>query len=155
MRNSPGSAIRRKDHGRSGRRFPGSKGQGRKQPETSGRYLLYDGLKAGHEGMINPSLSRIQVLQNPLAPFPEDILVGQCSQCLEPACVNAGRKAPFKLTRQRGYQADRCVFISTSKIFEKYFQTRPPTKIWPNFPRHGRPKTIHKMVSLIKSSVPP
>ena len=42
-----------------------------------------------HEGLINLSLSRIQVIQNSFARFPEDLTVEQCRQCLEPACVEA------------------------------------------------------------------
>jgi protein NrfC len=42
-----------------------------------------------HEGVENPSLSRIQVLQNPYGKWPNDITVVQCRQCVEPACAAA------------------------------------------------------------------
>jgi len=42
-----------------------------------------------HEGVENPSLSRIQVLQNPYGKWPHDITVAQCRQCVEPACAAA------------------------------------------------------------------
>ena len=42
-----------------------------------------------HEGVENLSLSRIQVLQNSFACFPQDLTVEQCRQCIEPACLEA------------------------------------------------------------------
>ena len=40
-----------------------------------------------HHGVENPSLSRIQVLQNPQGSFPNDLVISQCRQCVDPACV--------------------------------------------------------------------
>jgi protein NrfC len=40
-----------------------------------------------HHGVENLSLSRIQVLQNPFEPWPKDLSLVQCRQCVEPACV--------------------------------------------------------------------
>ena len=40
-----------------------------------------------HHGQENLSLARIQVVQNPFEPFPGDIFLAQCRQCVEPACV--------------------------------------------------------------------
>jgi protein NrfC len=42
-----------------------------------------------HEGKVSLSLSRIQVLRNPLISFPNDITQEQCRQCPFPACVEA------------------------------------------------------------------
>ncbi len=42
-----------------------------------------------HEGAHNPSLSRIQILQNPFEKFPHDLTIEQCRQCEAPACVDA------------------------------------------------------------------
>lgn len=42
-----------------------------------------------HEGVENPSLSRIQIIQNPFESFPDDVTIEQCRQCVEPACVEA------------------------------------------------------------------
>jgi protein NrfC len=42
-----------------------------------------------HEGVENPSLSRIQIIQNPFESFPADVTIEQCRQCVEPACVEA------------------------------------------------------------------
>ncbi len=42
-----------------------------------------------HEGVENNDLSRIQVIQNPYAKYPDDIDVQQCRQCVFPACVAA------------------------------------------------------------------
>ena len=40
-----------------------------------------------HEGVMNLSFSRIQVIQNSFASFPDDVTIEQCRQCVEPACV--------------------------------------------------------------------
>ena len=40
-----------------------------------------------HEGVESLSLSRIQVMQNSFASFPDDLTIEQCRQCVDPACV--------------------------------------------------------------------
>lgn len=40
-----------------------------------------------HEGVESLSLSRIQIMQNSFEPFPDDLTIEQCRQCVEPACV--------------------------------------------------------------------
>ncbi len=40
-----------------------------------------------HEGRESLSLSRIQVMQNPFAKFPDDLTIEACRQCVEPECV--------------------------------------------------------------------
>lgn len=42
-----------------------------------------------HEGVENPSLSRIQIIQNPFESFPNDVNIEQCRQCIDPVCVQA------------------------------------------------------------------
>ena len=42
-----------------------------------------------HEGAENPSLSRIQIMQNSFASFPDDVMIAQCRQCVDPPCVDA------------------------------------------------------------------
>ncbi|MFC2142584.1 4Fe-4S dicluster domain-containing protein [Acidobacteriota bacterium] len=42
-----------------------------------------------HEGDESLSLSRIQVLQNSFQKWPDDIMIEQCRQCVEPSCVEA------------------------------------------------------------------
>jgi len=39
------------------------------------------------EGITNPSLSRIQIIQSSFKPFPEDITISICRQCANPLCV--------------------------------------------------------------------
>jgi len=41
-----------------------------------------------HEGVFNPSLSRIQIVQNTWEPFPNDVQIGLCRQCVCPDCVD-------------------------------------------------------------------
>lgn len=41
-----------------------------------------------HEGVESLSLSRIQIMQNSFASFPDDLTIEQCRQCVEPACVD-------------------------------------------------------------------
>jgi protein NrfC len=40
-----------------------------------------------HEGVESLSLSRIQMMQDPFAAYPDDLTLEQCRQCVEPACV--------------------------------------------------------------------
>lgn len=42
-----------------------------------------------HEGVENPCLSRIQIVQDSLGAWPDDVTVSQCRQCVEPACLAA------------------------------------------------------------------
>lgn len=42
-----------------------------------------------HSGSSNLSLSRIQVLNDPLGKFPDDVQQKQCRQCVDPKCVEA------------------------------------------------------------------
>lgn len=42
-----------------------------------------------HEGVAGFSRSRIQVLQNSFAKWPDDLIVSQCRQCVDPACLAA------------------------------------------------------------------
>jgi protein NrfC len=40
-----------------------------------------------HEGVESLSLSRIQIMQDSFASFPDDLTIEQCRQCVDPACV--------------------------------------------------------------------
>jgi protein NrfC len=42
-----------------------------------------------HEGVESQSLSRIQIMQNPFASFPDDVFMSQCRQCVDPECLKA------------------------------------------------------------------
>ncbi len=42
-----------------------------------------------NEGVHNFSLARIQVTQNSFAPWPDDLALEQCRQCVEPHCIIA------------------------------------------------------------------
>ena len=42
-----------------------------------------------HHGVVNPSLSRIQIMQNTFAQWPDDLTVVQCRHCTDPTCVSA------------------------------------------------------------------
>ena len=71
-----------------------------KLPLSEG-YLLVDSTKCSgcrncmlacslvHEGKTSLSLSRIQVIQDVLERFPDDIVIRQCRQCVRPKCVEA------------------------------------------------------------------
>ena len=41
-----------------------------------------------HEGAVNLSLARLQVVQNPFSGWPNDIAINQCHQCLDAPCVS-------------------------------------------------------------------
>ena len=55
-----------------------------------------------HEGVENLSFSRIQVMQNPFEKYPEDITVGQCRQCISPACVEACPTGALHISKKHG-----------------------------------------------------
>ncbi|MEI9479334.1 MAG: 4Fe-4S dicluster domain-containing protein [Deltaproteobacteria bacterium] len=69
-----------------------------KVPESQG-YLVVDTKKCAgctscmlacsmvHEKSASLSLSRIQIVQTALAPFPYDLDIYQCRQCIDPLCV--------------------------------------------------------------------
>jgi protein NrfC len=40
-----------------------------------------------HEGKVNLSLARLQIIKDDLAPFPNDITMHQCHQCTDAPCV--------------------------------------------------------------------
>jgi protein NrfC len=40
-----------------------------------------------HEGVESLSLSRIQIMQDSFASFPDDLTIEQCRQCVDPLCV--------------------------------------------------------------------
>jgi len=66
-----------------------------------------------HEGGVNLSLARLQVVQNPFAAWPEDIQVNQCHQCLDAPCVKACPKGALFVDRDNGnvrlVDQDECV----------------------------------------------
>ena len=69
-------------------------------PQSKG-YILVDSKKCQgcqscmmvcslvHEGRVNLSLARIQVTQNIIKNWPDDIKILQCRQCVDPVCVKA------------------------------------------------------------------
>ena len=81
---------------------------------AAGGYLLVDTRKCQgcltcmlacslvHEGRASLSLSRIQVVQNPFERFPDDIILVQCRQCVEPACLEACPTGALHVDRERG-----------------------------------------------------
>jgi protein NrfC len=91
----------------SGKFIPATRGYGKqiKQDEIKSEippshgYLLVDTRKCQgctscmlactlvHEGVENPSLARIQIIQNPFESYPDDVTIAQCRQCVDPACV--------------------------------------------------------------------
>jgi protein NrfC len=68
---------------------------------AAGGYLLVDTKKCAgcqscmlacslvHEGEENPTLARLQILQDPFGRFPDDLSQEQCRQCVFPACAEA------------------------------------------------------------------
>jgi len=66
-----------------------------------------------HEGVQNPSLARIQIIQNPFESYPDDLTIAQCRQCVEPACVEACPEnaimAPAAIGHVRVIDKTRCI----------------------------------------------
>ncbi len=56
-----------------------------------------------HEGTINLSLSRIQVMQNSFQKWPDDLTIEQCRQCVDPACVKACPENVLKADPKHGH----------------------------------------------------
>lgn len=66
-----------------------------------------------HHGVVNLSLSRIQIMQNPFVAYPYDIAIAQCRQCVTPACVAACPEGALHIDKTSGnirrVDVDRCV----------------------------------------------
>jgi protein NrfC len=56
-----------------------------------------------HEGVESLSLSRIQILQNSFEPFPDDLTIEQCRQCVDPACVRVCPTGALQADAQYGH----------------------------------------------------
>ena len=99
---------------------------GRAGLPVSGGYLLVDVKKCQgcmscmlacslvNEGVENPSLSRIQVIQNSFEKWPDDLTIEQCRQCVDPDCVNACPEDALIVDAQFGnvrrvVDSDKCV----------------------------------------------
>jgi len=55
-----------------------------------------------HEGVESLSLSRIQIIQNSFASFPDDLTIEQCRQCVDPACVKICPTGALKADTSNG-----------------------------------------------------
>jgi protein NrfC len=55
-----------------------------------------------HEGKVNLSLARIQIIKNDLAAFPNDISMNQCHQCTDAPCVAACPTGAAKVDAAHG-----------------------------------------------------
>lgn len=66
-----------------------------------------------HEGVESLSLSRIQIMQNSFASFPDDLTIEQCRQCVDPPCVTAcptgALKADAKYGNVRIVDKNKCI----------------------------------------------
>jgi protein NrfC len=94
---------------------------------VAGGYLLTDTKKCAgclscmlacslaHEGRASLALSRIAVVQSPFGRFPDDLVVGQCRQCVDPPCHHACPVVPKALYIDtehgniRTVDRDRCI----------------------------------------------
>jgi len=81
---------------------------------VSGGYILVDPKKCqgckscmmacsiAHEGVVNLSLSRIQVIQNSFEKWPDDQKIEQCRQCANPLCVKICPVGALSVNPERG-----------------------------------------------------
>jgi len=97
-----------------------------------------------HEGVESLSLSRIQIMQNSFAPFPNDLTIEQCRQCVDPACVKVcptgASSADEKYGNVRMVDKEKCigcglcheacpytpsrVFLAADKAFDDNLKSR-------------------------------
>jgi len=108
---------------------------------VSGGYILVDPKKCQgcvscmlacslvHEGVENLSLSRIQVIQNSLEKWPDDLTIAQCRQCVDPACVKACRAGALEANREYGnvrmVDRTRCIGCESCVKACPYTPSRP------------------------------
>lgn len=82
-----------------------------------------------HEGVENPSLSRIQIIQNSFESFPDDVTIEQCRQCVDPACVKVCPVDALKANAEYGNvrMIDKVKCIGCGKCVEAcpYTPSRP------------------------------
>jgi len=81
---------------------------------VSGGYILVDPKKCqgckscmmacsiAHEGVVNLSLSRIQVIQNSFEKWPDDQKIEQCRQCANPRCVKVCPEGALSINSEFG-----------------------------------------------------
>ncbi|MCP4628395.1 MAG: 4Fe-4S dicluster domain-containing protein [bacterium] len=121
--------------------YPGKPEEGRGGTPPSQGYLLVDIRKCQgctscmlactlvHEGVENPSLSRIQVIQNPFNSFPDDVTIAQCRQCVDPACVKVCPTGALRANADYGdvRMIDRTICIGCGDCMEAcpYTPSRP------------------------------
>jgi protein NrfC len=81
-----------------------------------------------HEGVESLSLSRIQVIQNSLNSFPDDLTVEQCRQCVEPPCVEecptGALNANARYGNVRMVNKDKCIGCGTCYYVCPYTPSR-------------------------------
>jgi len=56
-----------------------------------------------HEGVEGLSLSRIRIMQDSFASFPDDLTIEQCRQCVDPACVKVCPTGALHADARYGY----------------------------------------------------
>jgi protein NrfC len=73
-----------------------------------------------HEGVESLALSRIQIMQNSFAVFPNDVSIAQCRQCVEPACVEICPTGALGVDAEHGNVriVDKAECISCWRCFE-------------------------------------
>jgi len=115
---------------------------GRSGLPVSGGYLLVDVKKCQgcmscmlacslvNEGVENPSLSRIQIIQNSFEKWPADLTIEQCRQCVDPNCVNACPEEALKVDGKFGnvrrvVDIDKCIGCGACVEACPYTPSRP------------------------------
>ena len=82
-----------------------------------------------HEGVQNPSLARIQIIQTPFESFPNDLTIAQCRQCVEPACVEACPENAIMASANFGHarviDKTRCIGCGECQIACPFTPGRP------------------------------
>lgn len=92
-----------------------------------------------HHGKINPSIGRIQIMQNPFKGWPDDIDIAQCRQCTYPACAAACPTGALHADKKNGnvrlVSKEKC--IGCQRCIEACPQ-KPGRAIWNHVEKHSQ-----------------
>ncbi len=126
-------------------------------PSASLGYIIVDSRKCqgcltcmiscslAHEGCVNLSKSRLQVVQSSFRPFPDDVCINQCHQCEDHPCVDACPTGALAIDEAHGNVrvVDQSVCVGCGMCYTACPFTPQRPSIAPN-PAYDGAKKSHK-----------